>query len=129
MYNLLKKMLKTGVVTTKEPFKSPPSSYRGTIVVNYELCTHCQTCVHVCPVTAISYKEREDESFALLEFDYAKCMYCSLCVENGEEVSLSKPNFPKWPKQGKEGFIKGFNLPKGEGRRAMSNCEVITYDD
>src|SRR5690625_156046 len=118
MYNLLKKMLKTGVVTTKEPFKSPPSSYRGTIVVNYELCTHCQTCVQVCPVTAISYKEREDESFALLEFDYAKCMYCSLCVENCEVGALSQTNVPKSPKRAKEGLIDSFYLPKREREKS-----------
>lgn len=111
MYNLLKKMLKTGKVTTKDPFKAPPASYRGTIVVNEQLCTHCQTCVEVCPVHAISYKKQPDESFALLQFDYATCMYCNLCVESCPEGALVQTNKPKPPRRSKEGLIESFYLP------------------
>lgn len=112
MFNLLKKMLKTGVVTTKEPLKAPPANYRGTIDVNNELCTQCQTCVQVCPAGAISYKVAEDQSFARLEFDYAKCMYCGLCVEKCEVGALTQTNLPKKPVHQQEGLVESFYLKK-----------------
>lgn len=114
MFNLLKKMLQTGVVTTKEPFKSPPLLYRGTIDVDRELCTHCKTCVDVCPADAIRYQVSSDESFALLQFDYSKCMYCSLCVENCETGALTQTNIPKSPKRAKEGLIESFYLTSND---------------
>lgn len=119
MFNLLKRMLKTGVVTTKEPFKAPPANYRGTILVTSELCTHCQTCVQVCPAGAISYKVAEDQSFARLEFDYAKCMYCGLCVEKCVAEALTQTNLPKRPVYRKEGLVESFYLKKKEAENAV----------
>lgn len=112
MYNLLKKMLKTGIVTIKDPFKAPPASYHGKIIVDEKRCTHCQTCVDVCPANAIRYKQTTDQSFALLQFDYTKCMYCSLCVESCPEDALMQSNIPKGSKRAKEGLIESFYLSK-----------------
>lgn len=116
MYHLLKKILKTGNVTRKDPFKAPPVTYRGTIAVQEELCIHCETCVNICPVQAMSYQV-VDDSFALLKFDYTACMYCGLCVENCPGDALYQTNRPKSPKRSKEGLIESFYLSLPEDSR------------
>ena len=46
-----------------------------TSVVNEEICCGCQTCIKVCPYSAISYKEEEKVSFV----NEILCKGCGTC--------------------------------------------------
>ncbi len=63
-----------------------PSSYRGILEVDIELCTGCSQCSKVCPIETIKIdveknaetKQREIKRF---DIDIGRCMFCGLCVE------------------------------------------------
>lgn len=93
MFNIFKKIIKTGVVTRKNPFQEPPKKHRGKILVNENLCNSCGTCVDVCPANAISLLEKANDE--LLAFDYSQCMYCGLCVEECPVEALEQSNVIK----------------------------------
>jgi len=74
-------------------------------LVNYEdECSVCQACVRVCPVNIITVtgiRADKDEDLGLLatgkpkkmhltefDIDFSKCLYCGLCVESCEGLSL-----------------------------------------
>lgn len=109
MFNMIKKMFKTGVVTKKE--KTPiPATYRGKISVESELCTGCADCVTVCPAKAIAYESEDQTDFSLLTFDYSKCMYCGLCVDVCPTDALVQTNQPMSPVRESEGLLKSFYI-------------------
>lgn len=111
MLNMIKKMFKTGVVTKKK--QTPiPTSYRGTIDVKSEFCTECHDCVIACPAGAIQYEHENDTDFALLTFDYSKCVYCGLCVDVCPTGALVQTNEPMSPVRESEGLLKSFYIAK-----------------
>lgn len=104
MISMLKKMLKTGVVTKDNPFKAPPPNYRGKILVTEDKCDGCQTCVEVCPSQAISFSE------GALTFDYGKCMYCGICVDHCPTEALEQSNQIKQSVRDKRDLKESFSI-------------------
>ncbi len=52
------------------------------IVIDYDKCDDCCTCISICPEDALIYKSR-------LEVDNEKCILCGKCVKVCPYASLS----------------------------------------
>ncbi len=57
-----------------------PEGYRGALAHNLELCTGCRTCAYVCSPRAITFDERQPDSFDW-EYFTGQCTFCGRCVE------------------------------------------------
>jgi Ni,Fe-hydrogenase III small subunit/formate hydrogenlyase subunit 6/NADH:ubiquinone oxidoreductase subunit I len=77
VFRILSKSIKTGIVTTKDPFSSRPPF--GFPVIDFKACTACDDCVRACPTGALQ-TDRAPERKTLSLF-YGACIQCRQCVE------------------------------------------------
>lgn len=113
MINILKKVLKTGVVTRSNPFTEAPEKYRGKILVDTHLCHGCKSCVDICPAHAIFSEEKDQDSFKLI-FDYTKCIYCGVCAEVCPTDALSQSNQMQKSTRDKRDLLEEFLVTNKE---------------
>ena len=81
MFEILRKTLKTGTVTTQYPNRpeTAPEGFRGKPELFPEKCTYCGECVKACPPGVIWLNENNDgKSLAL---SYCGCIFCGRCEE------------------------------------------------
>ncbi len=81
MLQILKKSLKTGVVTTDYPRTAPEvsSQARGRPEIDFANWKDARPAAAVCPTGAISFNDEEAIRTATL--DLGKCIFCGLCAE------------------------------------------------
>lgn len=76
MFNVLKKIIYTGMVTEKYNNRKEPKRFRGLVTVNdASECEECQACRYVCPVGAIKIKNDK------LKIDHKACIFCGRCLD------------------------------------------------
>jgi len=81
MLRILKKTIKSGIVTIKYPYRQDiaPVGFRGKPGVDSNRCTFCGDCAKACPTDIICLnKDRNEMSLTL---DYGGCIFCGLCEE------------------------------------------------
>lgn len=78
MFRILSKSLRTGIVTTQDPFAA--RSPFGFPVIDFKACTACDECIRVCPTEAL-HAERPGPDRKTLSLSYAACIQCRACVE------------------------------------------------
>ncbi|MDD5597385.1 MAG: 4Fe-4S binding protein [Victivallaceae bacterium] len=71
--------------------------FRGFPVLNGDSCGNCQTCISVCPASAISLQP--------LSLDMGKCVFCDDCVRSCPANAISFSNFHKTSSTSRE-FLK-----------------------
>ena len=81
MFDILKKTLKTGTVTTKYPGVPDiaPPGFRGKPELIPDKCTYCGECVEVCPSGVIWLNE--EKGAKKLTLSYCGCIFCGRCEE------------------------------------------------
>ncbi len=81
MFNILKKTIKTGVVTTKYPHEqdNAPKGFRGKPDLFPEKCTFCGDCAGACPTGALQLDEKESEK--ILTLSCGGCIFCGRCED------------------------------------------------
>ncbi len=77
MFDILKKTLKTGTVTTSYPKKpdAAPSGFRGKPEILHDRCTNCGNCIVACLSGVIRLGEGK------LSLSYFGCIFCGRCEE------------------------------------------------
>jgi Ni,Fe-hydrogenase III small subunit/formate hydrogenlyase subunit 6/NADH:ubiquinone oxidoreductase subunit I len=89
MFDILRKSLAIGVVTTRYP-ESPPetaSNARGCPEIDYAQWKDARPAAEVCPTQAIVCQDTYGERTAVL--DLAKCVFCGLCAEVDPAIRMT----------------------------------------
>lgn len=79
-------------VSSRTPDDLPPRT-RGLLFNDIERCTGCKECEEVCPVNCIHVEtemgaETSKIWVGVFDIDFARCIFCGLCVEVCEPASL-----------------------------------------
>jgi formate hydrogenlyase subunit 6/NADH:ubiquinone oxidoreductase subunit I len=93
MFEIFRRSLKTGVVTTGYPATPEPAplAYRGQVQIDVSRCVGHGECMRVCPSLAISVRH-DDAGGWVWELDDARCVFCGLCAEACPEQALALSN-------------------------------------
>lgn len=106
-------------------------------ICNYDACTGCRACVHVCPKQAITMKE---DKFGVLlpAIDYEKCVNCGLCqkvcqVNTDNKTEKVKKCYAVWTKEKLDRELSSSGgLSTGFGRTIVRNGGIVfgaAYND
>jgi NADH-quinone oxidoreductase B subunit len=89
MFEILKKSLRTGVVTTSYPASAPEvsSSARGRPEIDFQNWKDARPAARVCPTGAISFTDQDGVRTAGL--DLGKCIFCGLCAEADAAIRIT----------------------------------------
>src|SRR5579859_467003 len=90
MFEILRKSLATGVVTTAYPRSSEAqqtSCRRGRPQIDFSKWKDARPAAAACPTGALSYSDREGTRTAVL--DLAKCTFCGLCAEVDDAIRMT----------------------------------------
>lgn len=83
MLNLLRKIIRTGIVTEAFDDAAAMPRFRGAVETTGKTCVACGKCVEACPVQAI---RQENGDVAV---DQKACLFCGRCVEVCEQAHLT----------------------------------------
>src|SRR5947199_3778596 len=89
MFGILRKSLRTGVVTTNYP-KTPPeisSNARGRPEIHWQNWKDARPATAICPTGAIAYEDMNGERTATL--DLGKCIFCGLCADVDKAIRMT----------------------------------------
>lgn len=86
MFEIIRKIWQTGVVTHKLPLEEAPQRYRGKLALQPDKCNRCGACVKACPAKAIEIQEYE------IIVSYAACIFCGLCTKACERKAVFLTN-------------------------------------
>jgi Ni,Fe-hydrogenase III small subunit/Pyruvate/2-oxoacid:ferredoxin oxidoreductase delta subunit len=89
MFEILRKSLSTGVVTTNYPATPAEvsSQARGRPAIHFAQWRDARPVAEVCPTGAITCQE--EETTRLVRFDLGKCTFCGLCAEADPAIRMT----------------------------------------
>jgi len=89
MFEILRKSLKTGVITSDYPKTAPGVSprARGKPEIDWPNWSDARPGSAVCPTGAISYDDQQNQRIATL--DLAKCIFCGLCADVDKAIRIT----------------------------------------
>src|SRR2546426_784807 len=89
MFEILRKSLQTGVVTTNYPNTPPAVSpqTRGAPEIDFKNWQDARSASAVCPTEAIAFTDQDGTRTASL--DLAKCIFCGLCAEADAAIRIT----------------------------------------
>lgn len=90
MFEIIRRIWKTGLVTQDPLLTAAPPRYRGKLCLQQSDCTGCGRCVEACPTGAIQLQR--ETLVDKLSVSYEKCIFCGLCAEACTEgvITLSQ---------------------------------------
>ena len=89
MFDILRKSLSTGVVTTNYPATPPQvsSRARGRPEIDWANWQDARPASAICPTGAISHEDHGGQRIARL--DLAKCVFCGLCADADKAIRMT----------------------------------------
>jgi Ni,Fe-hydrogenase III small subunit/formate hydrogenlyase subunit 6/NADH:ubiquinone oxidoreductase subunit I len=89
MFEILRKSLSTGVVTTRYPDTPAEVSghARGRPEIDWANWKDARPATAICPTGAISYQDSKGQRSAT--FDLAKCIFCGLCADVDKAIRMT----------------------------------------
>jgi len=89
MFDILRKSLSTGVVTTAYPDAPPAvsSRARGRPEIDFAKWQDARPAARICPTGAISCEDRDGQRVARL--DLARCVFCGLCADVDPAIRMT----------------------------------------
>lgn len=90
MFEVLRKSLATGVVTTQFPpaIDETPSRRRGSPRIDFSKWEDPRVAVAACPTGALACRDGQGKRTAIL--DLAKCTFCGMCAEADSAITMSR---------------------------------------
>lgn len=90
MFEILRKIWRTGTVTERQPLTAAAAKFRGKIAIDRDKCNCCQECMEICPSGALSLSgDRERQRLVI---DHGKCVFCGNCAQVCPEQALRVTN-------------------------------------
>src|SRR5438045_2071842 len=89
MFEVLRKSIRTGVITTEYP-EGPPevsSAARGRPEIDFQNWRDARIAAGVCPTGAIGFEDHDGLRSAAL--DLGKCIFCGLCAEADAAIRIT----------------------------------------
>src|SRR5206468_8103084 len=89
MFDILRKSLSTGVVTTSYPATPPEVSRRarGRPEIDWPYWQDARPAAGICPTGAIAYQDTNSER--LTSLDLGKCIFCGLCADVDRSIRMT----------------------------------------
>jgi len=89
MFEVLRKSLRAGVVTTAYPAGAAAvsASARGKPEIDWPNWADARPAANACPTGAIGYNDKDNQRFATL--DLAKCIFCGLCADADKAIRMT----------------------------------------
>ncbi|HEV2391314.1 MAG TPA: NADH-quinone oxidoreductase subunit NuoB [Verrucomicrobiae bacterium] len=89
MFEILRKSLATGIVTTAYPRSAPElsSQARGRPEIDFANWHDARPAVAACPTSALSYTERNGAR--TVNLDLSNCTFCGLCAEADSAIRMT----------------------------------------
>ena len=84
MWNMVRKIVSTGMVTKKWDESLTPPAFRGKLSVDHDRCNGCGICATVCPVAAIVI----DQSKPVV--DHKTCLFCGPILFGTKSSSIDQ---------------------------------------
>jgi len=124
VFRILSKSLKTGIVTTKNPFSSRPPF--GFPVIDFKACTACDACVEVCPTAALR-TDRPAADRRTLSLSRALCIQCGECVGACPERAIQPGRQLEAAACSREQLTQraSFDVDGANGRASFRGMEVL----
>ncbi len=90
MFEILRKIWRTGTVTRRQPLPPAAAKYRGKIVIDPERCNGCLECIGICPSGALRTNCIQGKE--QLVISHEKCIFCGSCADNCAEQAIKLTN-------------------------------------
>jgi Ni,Fe-hydrogenase III small subunit/formate hydrogenlyase subunit 6/NADH:ubiquinone oxidoreductase subunit I len=89
MFEILRKSLKTGVITSDYPMTAPEVSprARGKPEIDWANWSDARPASAVCPTAALSFNDKDNQRLTTL--DLSKCIFCGLCAEVEKAIRMT----------------------------------------
>ncbi len=81
MFTFIKKVIKTGTVTSRYPLEPVPvdKNFRGKPEHNPQQCIGCAACVNACPSNALTVETDLKTGELAWQFNLGRCIFCGRC--------------------------------------------------
>src|ERR1043166_127605 len=89
MFDILRKSLSTGVVTSPYPGAPPEvsSHARGRPEIDWANWKDARPAANICPTGSIAYEDKNGQRSARL--DLGKCIFCGLCADVNKAIRMT----------------------------------------
>ncbi|MCE5285315.1 MAG: 4Fe-4S dicluster domain-containing protein [Pelosinus sp.] len=110
MFEVIRKIWKTGVVTHKLPLREASQRYRGKLDIQPHKCKNCGACVAACPAGAINVAQKGQGQE--LSIAYTKCIFCGLCASVCKVQAVQMTNDYHLATKNKNDLIQVVRMPQ-----------------
>lgn len=100
MFEIIRRIWQTGVVTQEPLALAAPPRYRGKLIIDQTDCSGCSRCESICPAGAIRLQPESDSHKTggqRIEVSYGKCVFCGLCAEACPDGIIEQSRIIAWP--------------------------------
>lgn len=122
MFDIFRKILRTGTVTKEMPLDAAPSRFRGKPVFVSDECTDCGACAASCPTGAIQF--HQENNFSELVLSYSTCIFCGICAEVCETGTIQTTNEYRLATKNKQDLIQTLRVSGKPSKLAPVGKEV-----
>lgn len=126
MFEILRKIWRTGTVTKTTPFEEAPSRFRGKPIFVSNECTGCDLCVASCPSQCIQFHYDGDSD--KLTLSYSHCIFCGICAEVCETHMIQMTNQSVLATKNKNEFMQSIDVYVRQAKQLSVGKEECVHE-